>query len=171
MISWFNSIFAQPAQKAQLVAILMSAVVAVFVLLLNQWFTSRRVRKELYILKIEELYSVICEYELLSYDFVALLFSGKGVKESTKEIMNKTLASLQNIEMYTELHFPEISFDRKKYEGYVKELYQSSLDGRAFFYVSESGAFVSHTEVMEKIQNDTDEIKRMTKNLMSRYKH
>ena len=104
MFSWFNSIFAQPAQKAQLVAILMSAIVAVFVLLLNQWFTSRRAQKELYISKIEELYSAICEYELLSYDFMSLLFNGKVGEESTKEILNKTLASLQKIEMYTGLH-------------------------------------------------------------------
>ncbi|HHC7319588.1 TPA: hypothetical protein ACN3X7_003386 [Vibrio cholerae] len=170
MFSWFNSIFAQPAQKAQLVAILMSAIVAVFVLLLNQWFTTRRAQKELYISKIEELYSVICEYELLSYDFMSLLFNGKVGEESTKEILNKTLASLQKIEMYTGLHFPEISFDREKYHGYVKELYQSFLKERSS-YDSETGAFVDYTVVMGKMQKDTNEIKELAKNLMLRHKH
>ncbi len=170
MFSWFNSIFAQPAQKAQLIAILISAFVAIFVLLLNQWFSSRRARKELYISKIEELYSAICDYELLSYDFMSLLFNGKVEEDSTKELLNKALASLQKIEMYTGLHFPEISFEREKYHGYIKELYQSFLKQRPS-YDSETQAFVDYTVVMEKMRRDTNEIKDLAKNLMGLHKH
>jgi len=170
MFSWFNSIFAQPAQKAQLIAILFSAFVAVTVLLLNQWFLSRRARKELYISKIEELYSAICEYELLSYDFMSLLFNGKVEDEATKELLNKSLASLQKIEMYTGLHFPDISFDREKYHGYIKELYQSFLKERPS-YDSESSAFVDYTVVMDKMRRDTNEIKDIAKSLMVINKH
>jgi hypothetical protein len=56
MFQWFSSIFNQPAQKAQLVEILISAILAMTVLLLNQRFTTKRSRKELSIRKIEELY-------------------------------------------------------------------------------------------------------------------
>ncbi|KOF28971.1 hypothetical protein ACX05_00765 [Vibrio parahaemolyticus] len=75
MIHWFTTVFSQPAQKAQLFSIVLSAFVAFSVLLLNQWFTSRRARKDHMINKIEEFYEAIGEYEsvLSSYSILCLL--------------------------------------------------------------------------------------------------
>ncbi|MGR2884489.1 hypothetical protein ABMX65_22360 [Vibrio vulnificus] len=57
-MDFLSSIFAEKAQQAQLISIGVSAFVALIVVLLNQWFLSRRARKEVYIKKIEELYRI-----------------------------------------------------------------------------------------------------------------
>ncbi len=61
-MNWIIEIFADKSDQAKLVAILISAVVAIFVVLLNQWFVSRRSKRELLIEKIEELFSASNEY-------------------------------------------------------------------------------------------------------------
>lgn len=170
MFQWFTSIFNQPAQKAQLIAIVISAILAMAVLLLNQGFTTKRSRKELYIRKIEELYESMCDYELLSYEFMSLLFNGKVEEEETKSLLNKSLSTLQKIEMFVNLHFDEVSFDREKYHGYIKELYQSFLKGRKS-YDAEINAFVDYTDVMEKMKRDIVEIKEICKSLMQTHKY
>ena len=170
MFQWFTSIFSQPAQKAQLVAITISAILAMTVLLLNQRFTTKRSRKELYIRKIEELYKSMCDYELLSYEFMSLLFNGKVEEDETKNLLNKSLSTLQKIEMFVDLHFNEVSFDREKYHGYIKELYQSFLKEKES-YDAEINAFINYTEVMEKMKIDIVEIKEICKSLMQMHKY
>jgi len=51
-----SNIFSEPSEQARLIAILISAIVAVLVVLLNQWIMTRRAKRELLIEKIEELY-------------------------------------------------------------------------------------------------------------------
>ena len=62
MIEWFQEIFQSSSDKARLISILISALVAIFVLLLNQWFTNRRERNKLISEKIEEMYLTSIDY-------------------------------------------------------------------------------------------------------------
>ena len=61
-MNWILEVFSDKSDQARLVAIVISAVVAILVVLLNQWFLSRRSRRELLIEKIEELFSASNEY-------------------------------------------------------------------------------------------------------------
>lgn len=57
-LNWFIEIFEAKSDQARLVAILISALVAIGVVLLNQRFNDKRARRELLVEKIEELYEV-----------------------------------------------------------------------------------------------------------------
>lgn len=64
-MDWLSSIFSDKEQQAQLITVSLSVTVAIFVVLLNQWFLSRRARKETLINKLAALYIAVGEYEEL----------------------------------------------------------------------------------------------------------
>ena len=59
MIEWFNLMFAEPDEQAKLFTVVLSTAVAVFIVLLNQSFISRRTKKERLIGKLEELTAAV----------------------------------------------------------------------------------------------------------------
>ncbi|MFY8351484.1 hypothetical protein AAEU29_13170 [Pseudoalteromonas sp. SSM20] len=56
-MSYLINIFSENSDQAKLVTTIIAAIIAVAVVLLNQWFNSRRSRKEKLIDKIEEMYA------------------------------------------------------------------------------------------------------------------
>lgn len=58
-INWFEVAFASPQEQARLFTVAISTVLAITILVLNQWFINRRTRKERMIEKLEELTTAI----------------------------------------------------------------------------------------------------------------
>ncbi len=103
-MNWFLQVFSEPRQQAQLVAIVVSACIAILVLLLNQWFINRKSRKDLHIQKIESLYESINQYESESMRLISQLFH-KVDNAECLETLFKARSHFQTIEMYLNLHF------------------------------------------------------------------
>lgn len=160
----------------------MSAFVALIVVLLNQWFLSRRARKEVYIKKIEELYLAIDEYEERTYEFLSLLYQhNQNFDETTiRKYFNQVSTSLQKIEMYMQLHFYSVNFEREKYdklhhEAYVR-LYKKGFNQNQKSYLANVSddyreALEQQTQIYTEIRKNAQEIKALAKSLMRKYKH
>ncbi|WP_256383065.1 hypothetical protein [Photobacterium toruni] len=181
-MDFLSSIFAEKAQQAQLISIGVSAFVALIVVLLNQWFLSRRARKEVYIKKIEELYLAIDEYEERTYEFLSLLYQhNQNFDETTiRKYFNQVSTSLQKVEMYMQLHFDSVNFEREKYdklhhEAYVR-LYKKGFNQNQKYYLANVSddyreALEQQTQIYTEIRKNAQEIKALAKSLMRKYKH
>ncbi|HHX8286467.1 TPA: hypothetical protein ACVOYT_004651, partial [Vibrio diabolicus] len=178
MIHWFTTVFSQPAQKAQLFSILLSALVAFSVLLLNQWFTSRRARKDHMINKIEEFYEAIGEYEKCAFELFSTMFSYSEDQTQFQEVLDRLQTSVQRVEMYIGLHFPEISFDTKAHSKLMQTAYYNLSDAKARRKGLDFGDMDDHrkqmdhvNQLLDKVRENTSRIKTDAQVLMKRHKH
>ncbi|MBU1424551.1 MAG: hypothetical protein KKH12_15580 [Gammaproteobacteria bacterium] len=64
-MQWLASIFEATSDQARLATTIIAAIIAIAVVLLNQWYNSKRARKETLIKKIEEIYSAVIKMQLL----------------------------------------------------------------------------------------------------------
>ncbi|MCS0325528.1 hypothetical protein ND930_24725 [Vibrio diabolicus] len=175
MIHWFTTVFSQPAQKAQLFSIVLSAFVAFSVLLLNQWFTSRRARKDHMINKIEEFYEAIGEYEKCAFELFNTMFAQSEDSSQFQEVLDRLQTAVQRVEMYVGLHFPEINFDSKAHT----KLMQTAYYNLSYAKASRSGygnndsihKMDSVNQLLDKVRENTSHIKTDAQALMKRHKH
>lgn len=70
-MTWIVEVFSSESSFARLLTVVFSAVVAVLVVLLNQWFVSKRSRRDLLIEKIEELFFISNDYYLACREIVS----------------------------------------------------------------------------------------------------
>ncbi len=120
MINWFQEVFSSSSDKARLVAIIISAVVAIGILLLNQWFTNRRERKKIISEKIEEMHLTSIEYTNSAHQILKDLQTQKHRDKdgsySIDQVVYGTMNdSIRKMEMLSGLYFPEINFNPKDY--------------------------------------------------------
>ncbi|WP_332399406.1 hypothetical protein [Vibrio metschnikovii] len=164
VVDALSLIFADKAQQAQLISIGVSAFVALAFVLLNQWFLSRRARKEIYIKKIEELYLAINEYEDYSYEFISLLYDYEKNHDGATigKHFNQVSTSIMKIEMYMKLHFYTVDFDHKIYLECHRKAYERLREER--FNQLKSG-------YIENIRENAQTLKYLAKSLMKKYKH
>ncbi|MCV3263204.1 hypothetical protein OGZ01_11005 [Vibrio harveyi] len=71
MFDWFIKTFDSAQQQATLFSIVVSTILAISLLLMNQWFTSRKAKADLRVLKLEELMNTLYAYERLCFDVIA----------------------------------------------------------------------------------------------------
>ena len=177
MIHWFTTVFSQPAQKAQLFSIVLSALVAFSVLLLNQWFTSRRARKDHMIDKIEEFYEAIGEYEKCAFELFNTMFTQSEENNQFQEVVDRLQTSVQRVEMYIGLHFPEINFDAKAHTKLMQTAYYSLSYAKArrggvgFADDDIRNEMDNVNELLDKVRQNTSHIKSDAQALMKRHKH
>lgn len=115
-MNWFIEIFEAKSDQARLVAILISAIVAVLVVLLNQWFNSRRARKETLIEKIEELYELSEEYVKACRELLLSVQDSKSKSHETtynppRDLQLALNGSINKIQMILGLYFHKNQFD------------------------------------------------------------
>ncbi|MEZ9237444.1 hypothetical protein [Shewanella sp. 10N.286.52.A9] len=113
MIAWFQKTFETAAQQATLFSILVSTCLAIFLLLLNQWFNSRKDIKNLKVTKLEELASATYAYERLCFDILSRLYNNSPSDQITLDKMADSVELSDKIEMLVTLYFPSITFDPK----------------------------------------------------------
>jgi len=108
MINWFHNAFASYEEQAKLFTTLISVILAITVLLLNQWFSKQKSRQDLLINKLEKLATALYEFQHISSELIHSFFLEQKVdiEKQTKLI---TLAN--EIEMISKLYFKQFKFD------------------------------------------------------------
>ena len=150
-MDWLFLIFADKAQQAQLIAILVSAVIAILVVLLNQCFLSKRAKKEIYIKKIEEFYNVIMEYQQYSFNYV---FECKNQLQTKSLSNNKVIDSIDKMEMLSNLYFSEVKMQIDELRDKHKSLETLPFE-----------------EAMGKVKSNVDKLKNISTELIVKYQH
>lgn len=151
IMDWLFLIFADKAQQAQLIAILVSAVIAILVVLLNQHFLSKRAKKEIYIKKIEEFYNVIMEYQQYSFNYV---FECKNQLQTKSLSNNKVIDSIDKMEMLSNLYFSDIKMQIDELRDKHKSL-----------------EILPFEEAMGKVKSSVDKLKNISTELIAKYQH
>ena len=114
-MNWIVEVFSDKSDQAHLITILISAMVAIFVVLLNQRFVSIRSKRELLIEKIEELFSASIEYisscrELMdSIDQQDKDYAGSPYEYPSNSV-NKLNDSITKMQMICGLYFRAENF-------------------------------------------------------------
>ncbi|SIT12519.1 hypothetical protein [Neptunomonas antarctica] len=81
IFEWFNVVFSGPTEQAKLFTVAISTILAVTLLLMNQWFIGNRARKERLIEKLEDLTSAIHEFYSLGVEVNRCLHLSKKYDE------------------------------------------------------------------------------------------
>ena len=150
MNEWFHEVFQSSSDKARLISILISALVAILVLLLSQWFTNRRERKKLISEKVEEMYLTSIDYTNAAHQMLKDLQLRKpdlssGYHSIDEVVYGKMNDSIRKMEMLCGLYFPEISFEPADFSvnnmpviaaAASGELARGSVDGEGLYIKS-----------------------------------
>ncbi|MEM5508472.1 hypothetical protein WNY98_06305 [Pseudoalteromonas sp. AS71] len=154
MFEWLCSIFVEKAQQAQLITIVITAAMAIVVVLLNQYFLTKRARKEIYIKKIEEFHSLIIEYEIagnrLIHSYYAHRYEHEGIMQYGETIDN----AIVKMQMIIELYFPSVNFEENEYRSLFDSLHT-----------------LNYKKAGDKVKSNARSLKGKSKTLMRRHKH
>lgn len=172
-MNWFVDIFSEKSDQARLIAILISAAVAVFVVLLNQWFLSRRAKRELLIDKIEELFSASHEYVAACRELMESLSqqSAGHQKEYFKYpsiSVNKLNDSITKMQIICGLYFRAEIFEPEKFYIWNMPILEIANKGKA---LPEGEAHMAHEDSRAHIYKARTELDELCKKLMKIYGH
>ncbi len=119
MVDWLQEAFSAPSDKARLVSILISVLLAISVLLLNQWFIDKRERKKIISEKIEEMYKASIAYVNAANELLRDCTNSEKYIDNLYEIDRALLSNLNDsikiIDMLCALYFEEIKFNKSEY--------------------------------------------------------
>lgn len=165
MINWFLETFSTASEQAKLFSIVVSTALAVCLLLLNQWFNSRKSKKELLIKKIEELLTTIYAYERISLDILSNLFNSAGVvNQVTLDKMAESIEISDKLEMICVLYFPSINFNASEGQAIISQAH-SVVQARAHYKHSKS-SHPNYRSSTKKIKAVLLPLKEQTKALV-----
>lgn len=163
MVDWFLIIFESNTDKARLITIVISTIIAILIFLLTQYFVNQRKRKELLIEKIEELYKSVVEYE----KHAIILYKDINKKPKVNpeelnpykrdddyyptELMDNVNNEVRNLKMLIGLYFNHISFNENKfYAGETIPILEVRIKSK----------FVSADKYLELNEDSKDNIMR-----------
>ncbi|MDF4711369.1 hypothetical protein P3564_23370 [Vibrio parahaemolyticus] len=121
MIELFKLMYSQPAERAQLVSMVISVFTAFLVVKLTELGTNKKSRKEFTISKLEELYKAVLEFE----DQFAI-FCAPTTDFNDKNVIISPQDSLIKCEMYKKLYFTDMKLDRIKLNQAIVSIYLDS---------------------------------------------
>lgn len=150
MIAWLSTIFSEKAQQAQLIAIIISAIIAISVVCLNQYFLSKRAKKDIYMKKIEEFYNSILQYEQAGYEHIL----GDCTPEELNNHSRMINDAVDKMEMIIHLYFSSLDFIEK----YYREPFDQDKTS-------------NYIEAISKLDERVQELKSKSRILMKRYQH
>jgi hypothetical protein len=169
MINWFLETFSTSSEQAKLFSILVSAVLAVCLLLLNQWFILRKSKKELLTKKIEELLTTIYAYERLSLDILSSLFNSESrVDQVTLDKMAESAEISDKLEMLCVLYFPSVNFDADKAQIIISKAHKDAEKVGAS-YTHPKSSYSTYQSSTEKLKAILLPLKEETKSLMKNH--
>lgn len=157
MLQWFAEIFSTNSDKARFIAILFSSIVAVAILLLNQYFINKRERQKVITEKIEELYIKISEYDQHVRDFLFTETTNVNTGENVS-FLTLAIRSAEEMEMLLCLYFPNSIFTNSESLHQEALLLKNSINSPNLD-VAEQGAVIETS-----FQLHGDKIKELRKN-------
>ena len=166
MYTWFVEIFSTNSDKARLISILISSVVALCILLLTQWFTHKRERSKLLVEKIEEISKLVSKYDRDARSFYFSYNEGDDNDTVTNKPHHDAYEALDDIEMLLHLYFPKNVFCNKEntFErmlNYKNETLASDNNGISTLMVLDS--------VREKHQKDVKAMRDGCRKIMREF--
>jgi len=141
---------------------IISAIIAITVLLLNQWFVRRQARNELFINKIEKMLIIAYEFEdagntFLCKNWEKLVKGYLNFQEDVEALVqfNSVTDALLKIQMYMDLYFRKTKFNKNKYSFHV--------------LIKEKGLEGDLQKYMDKVHEHAEEIKSILIELSNKY--
>ncbi|MGI2131721.1 hypothetical protein ACRN93_10425 [Shewanella baltica] len=157
-------LFSEKSDQVRLVTFLLSALLAVFVVLINQYINTKRNKRDFLLSKIEDLYKASIEYTNLCTEILDDVQHQKVDfpsvnKEHKKEIQN----ILRKMEMLCGLYFPESRFDTNDYRLWNMEVLEHLGEGK---YAEESELHCMWEDARQHIVNSDAKLAVICSNLM-----
>lgn len=173
MLTWLSEAFANPSSRAQLIAIVVSAVIAIVVLLLNQHFTSRRSRKDVLVGKVEETYLAALSYERHARALLSAIYRGgqdeRGNFRLDRNLVDAMNDEVERIAMLIGLYFPSERFQKERYyAGPTLPVLEIAVKSKQ---ISEDEALQASESTKDNISKNAAEIKAICGRLMKRHRH
>lgn len=173
MLKWLADSFSPPANRAQLIAIVISALIAILVLLLNQHFATKRARKEILIRKIEEAYQSALAYERHAWKLLSAIYRGgrddRGYFRLDRALVDAMNEEVEKVEMLLGLYFPSINFEKERYyAGTTLPVLEIAIKEKI---VSEDESIEASENTKDNIVRNAAEIKAICNRLMRQYQH
>jgi len=168
MIEWIINIFDSPADKARFVTVVFSAIIAVFILLLNQFFINKREKRQIYVTKLEEIYQNILEFQKKGALFLSNsnwhLEDDDLYKE--KDLLQEASNAAQTITMLLELYFPNETIAFEEISKIISTL-RYRLD-----YNEKEGdsSFATYMKVHDEFENRVQKLKDTCKEISKKLK-
>ncbi|MFT5420422.1 MAG: Zn-dependent protease with chaperone function [Candidatus Endobugula sp.] len=172
-MNWIFEVFSDKFDQARLVAILISAVVAILVVLLNQWFVSRRSKRGLLIEKIEELFSSSNEYVSACRELMDAL-DQQNVDYPERyyvypnESVNKLNDSITKMQMLCGLYFCAEKFPPDDFYIWRMPILEVAHKGKS---LPEGEAHMAFEDSKAHIRVSREKLDELCKRLMNRYGH
>jgi hypothetical protein len=166
-------IFSDKSDQARLIAILISAGVAVCVVLLNQWFLSRRSKRDLLIKKIEELFEASNEYVAACRELMESLSEQRADLRQEyfsypASAVNKLNDSITKMQMICGLYFRSDKFDPDKFYIWNMPILEIAHKGKM---LPEGEAHMAHEDSRTHIRKSREELDELCKKLMRKHGH
>jgi len=170
-LSWVIEIFSDKSDQARLVAILVSAVVAIFVVLLNQWFVSRRFKRELLIEKIEALFSASNVYvsacrELMDAFDQQNIDHPDRYYEYPSESANKLNDSISKMQMICGLYFQAEDFSPDDFYIWRMPILEIAHKGKS---LREGEGYMAYEDSNIHIIKSREKLDNLCKKLMCKH--
>jgi len=109
-------LFSEKSDQVRLVTFLLSALLAVFVLLINQYINTKRNKRDLLLSKVEDLYKSSIEYTNLCTEILDdVQHQNVDYPSVKKEHRREVQNILRKMEMLCGLYFPDSGFDTNDY--------------------------------------------------------
>jgi len=172
-LNWFVEIFSEKSDQARLIAILISAVVAIVIVFLNQWFLSRRAKRELLIEKIEELFTASNEYVAACRNLMDSL-QQQGIDRPEEyfryppDVVNSLNDSITKMQMICGLYFRSEEFSPEKFYLWNMPILEVAHKGKQ---LPEGEGHMLYEDSREHIQKSRKQLDDLCKKLMKKYGH
>lgn len=168
MYNWFLETFSTSSEQAKLFSIVVSVVLAVLILLLNQWFISKRSKKELFVTKVEELLTTIYAYERISLDILSRLFNSTFADQATLDKMAESAEIADKLEMLCVLYFPEITFESDDGQRIILKAHQDveKVQGN---YTHPNSSYATYQSSAKNLKELLNPLKESTKAIMKKH--
>jgi hypothetical protein len=172
-LNWLVEIFSEKSDQAHLATILISALVAIFVVLLNQWFIARRSKRDLLVAKIEELFSASNEYieacrELMDSLQKPDMEFPERFYDYPPGLVNKLNDSITKMQMVCGLYFRGEKFNPEDYYIWRMPIFNIAHKGIS---LPEGDAHMAYEDSLAHIRASRENLNEICKKLMKKYGH
>ena len=163
-------IFQGNSDKARLITTIIGVIIALSVVGVNQFFNSRRSRKDAYISKIEQLYETVLRSQRLLHEYHNTIVFEYGIEENTGQKFDKLHAeffeSIEQLRVITDLYFHGMDLNISKMRDCFLAL-TDSLTGCESIneYLSD------YSNLKEEISSVYSDTRKKLRGLMNEYMH
>ncbi|EPZ7321254.1 hypothetical protein ACXR5E_003928 [Vibrio mimicus] len=162
-------LFSDKADQVKLVTFVFSALLAVGVLLTNQYFSQRRARQEYLLKKIEELAQLSIKYTDLCTEILDDVHSQRVESPSvSREHKRRLIANIRQMELIVGLYFRDSGFDPNDYYIWNMQVLSVLEKGKA---CEEGEVHCLFEDARQHVVNSDAKLAVICSNLVKRFGH